>query len=295
MAYTLEETDWSVLMQNIRNGKCTPFVGAGACYRVLPLGEDIAKEWAKKYNYPLADCNDLVKVAQYLAVQFEPMFPKDRILERIKDIPPPDFNTPDEPHGVLADLPLSVYITTNYDGFMVKALESRMRDAKRDFCRWNKHITVKKRSVFADGFRPEPKKPVVFHLHGNDEVPESLVLTEDDYLSFLVNFSREPKLLPPRIQEALTASLLFIGYRLADWDFRVLFQGIVSSMDPNLRRLSVTVQLPPGQQDVKSYQEKYFGEITKGMKIYWGTAREFAAELRHRWEQFNKGGGKNGI
>ena len=34
----------------------------------------------------------------------------------------PDFRAPSEPHAVLADLPLPIYMTTNYDDFMVKAL-----------------------------------------------------------------------------------------------------------------------------------------------------------------------------
>lgn len=290
MSNSLEEKDWTLLMQRIKDGKCTPFIGAGACSGALPLGSDIAREWAKKYKYPMADCDDLVRVAQFLAIQSDPMFPKEEILKCLKCISPPNFNAPDEPHGVLAELPLPVYITTNYDEFMVQALKSRNKDPKRELCKWNKYIK-KQPSVLDSGFRPTVANPVVYHLHGHNEVPESLVLTEDDYLSFLVNLSRDQNLLPPRIQEALAGtSLIFIGYRLADWDFRVLFQGIISSTESTLRRISITVQLPPTQQEMKIYQEKYFGEM---MRVYWGTAREFAAELGDRWERFKKEDTKN--
>jgi len=44
--------------------------------------------------------------------------------------------------------------------------------------------------------------PVVFHFHGSYEIPESLVLTEDDYFDFLVNISRDEDLIPARIQQA---------------------------------------------------------------------------------------------
>jgi hypothetical protein len=288
MPNTIEEKDWTLLLQRIKDGKCTPFVGAGACYGVLPLGSDVAREWVNEFAYPLKDCDDLVKVAQFLAVQYDPMFPKEKILERLQGAALPDFHAPDEPHAVLADLPLPVYITTNYDEFLVQALKNRDKDPKRELCKWNKYLKDRP-SFFDSGFRPTAANPVIFHLHGHNEVPESLVLTEDDYLSFLVNISRDQNLLPPRIQEALAGtSLIFLGYRLADWDFRVLFQGILSSYESTLRRISVTVQLPPGQQELKGYQEKYFGEISKGMRVYWGTAREFAAELRSRWEQFKK-------
>lgn len=182
-------------------------------------------------------------------------------------------------------------MTTNYDDFMFKALMSRGKDPRRELCRWN-GLLKKPPSVFdvGTGFRPTSANPVVFHLHGHNEVPESLVLTEDDYLDFLVNISRQQDLLPPRIQEALTgASLLFIGYRLADWDFRVLFRGLVTSKEGSLRRVSVAVQLPPGAQEheglvAQSYLTDYFEEIK--VRVYWGTAQEFVSELRERWRGF---------
>jgi hypothetical protein len=292
MPNTLEERDWNLLLRRIKAGKCTPFLGAGACFGALPLGGEIAREWTQEHQYPLEDCHDLARVAQFLAVQYDPMFPKEEILEQwFKEVAPPDFTEPDEPHGVLADLPLPVYMTTNYDDFMVQALESRHKDPKRELCRWNQ-LVKDQPSIFDSGFTPTVANPVVFHLHGHDKVPESLVLTEDDYLDFLVNISRDQALLPPRIQEALTgASLLFIGYSLADWDFRVLFRGLVMSTESSLRRISVTVQLPPRstdalestQQQTQKYLDEYFKRID--IRAYWGNAREFVAELRQRCQK----------
>jgi hypothetical protein len=291
MPNTLKETDWDTLLRRIKRRKCTPFLGAGACFGALPLGSEIAQEWTQKYCYPLKDSGDLVKVAQFLAVERgDPMFPKEEILDQFfTGKAPPDFTEPDEPHGVLADLPLPIYMTTNYDDFMVEALKSRNWDPKRELCRWNQ-LVKDRPCVFESepGFRPTVANPVVFHLHGHDQVPESLVLTEDDYLDFLVNVSKDQDLLPPRIQEALAgASLLFIGYSLADWSFRVLFRGLITSTEPSLRRISVTVQLPPASDEVQKYMDRYFDRIDT--RVYWGTAREFAAELQERWEEFSNG------
>jgi hypothetical protein len=297
MPNTLKERDWDLLLRRIKAGKCTPFLGAGACFGALPLGSDIAQRWAQEHEYPLEDCSDLARVAQFLAVEYDPMFPKEEILKRFEGCTPPDFTAPDEPHCVLAGLPLPIYMTTNYDDFMVQALKSRDKDPKREMCRWNQ-LVKDRPCVFESepGFRPTVANPVVFHLHGHNEVVESRVITEDDYLDFLVNISRDQALLPPRIQEALAgASLLFIGYSLADWTFRVLFRGLVMSTEPSLRRISVTVQLPPRstdawestQQRVQNYLDEYFERID--IRAYWGTAREFATELRRRWEEFSNG------
>ena len=292
MPDTLTDRDWQLLLRRIKAGKCTPFLGAGACYPALPLGSEIAREWAQEFDYPLQDTDDLARVSQFLAVRYDPMFPKEEFIDQyLRDVRPPDFTEKDEPHGLLADLPLPIYMTTNYDDFMVRALQNRSKSPARELCVWNKYIQGRA-SIWESGFKPTPAKPVVFHLHGHDEVPESLVLAEGDYLDFLVNITRQEYRLPLRIQRALGGtSLLFIGYSLEDWSFRVLFRGVVDSTDPSLRRISVTVQLPPAtgmspstQGQVQKYLNEYYERMD--IRVIWRTAREFAAELRQRWEDY---------
>jgi hypothetical protein len=298
MLNTQNGIDWNLLLDRIQDRKCTPFLGAGACFGVLPLGYEIAEECAKDYDYPLEDCHNLARVTQFVAVKRDSMYPKEWVLKRFfKGVGPPDFTKRDEPHGVLADLPLPVYMTTNYDDFMVRALRGRNRDPKRELCRWNKYLRDKP-SIFEEesGFEPTVANPVVFHLHGHNEVAESLVLTEDDYLDFLVNISKDQNLIPPRIQRAFTGtSLLFLGYSLFDWDFRVIFRSLVSYLERSVSRAHVSVQLVPLKDTAPAAQKKqaqdylndYFGELK--VQVYWGTCREFAAELRRRWEALNHG------
>jgi hypothetical protein len=292
----LREEDWNLLLKRIELGKCTPFIGAGACFGVLPLGADIAKKWAAEHDYPLDDSHDLARVAQYFAVKTDPMAPKEAICELLRGLPPPAMAMLDEPHNVLAGLPLPVYITTNYDDFMAGALRKARKDPTQELCRWNKDLK-NEFSVFEaeNVFEPSSANPVVFHLHGLTRLPQSLVLTEDDYLDFLVNLSRDDNLIPPRIRRSLTdASLLFVGYRIADWDFRVLFRGLVTYLTKSISRSHVSVQIAPNgragsdaqQGRVQEYLDKYYGELK--IKVYWGTCHDFTAELRKRWEDFNR-------
>src|SRR5205809_377641 len=134
---SFEEDDWTVLLQRIKLGRCLPFIGAGASYPTLKLGGQIAEEWAGTHDYPLPDVHDLARVAQYLAVRFDPTFPKGKMHDQLAGSRSPDFSEADEPHAVLADLPLKIYVTTNYDDFMVAALQSRKRAPFRDYCRWS--------------------------------------------------------------------------------------------------------------------------------------------------------------
>ncbi|MCA1686784.1 MAG: SIR2 family protein, partial [Planctomycetia bacterium] len=227
MSGNISETEWKVLLQRIKDGRCTPFLGAGACYGALPLGGTLARQWAKEFDYPMDGADDLVKVSQYVALLHDQAFPKEEIgrlfaalrdhrpggadvPEAYRDLKPPDFDEPDEPHGVLARLPFPVYMTTNYDDFMTRALQGRMRDVRREHCRWAPEGR-RRPSVFEaePGYAPTPARPLVFHLHGRDDVPGSLVLTEDDYLGFLAGMvGRQDDLIPALIREAVADSSL---------------------------------------------------------------------------------------
>ncbi len=210
--------------------------------------------------------------------------------------PKPDFHASDEPHALLADFPMPIYLTTNYDDFMYDALENRERSPQRAICPWyttNKREVERANSLFqeAAGYAPKGRRPIVYHLHGHHSVPQSLVLTEDDYIDFLVRVSGDPDLLPPVIQEALSSKmLLFVGFSLADWTFRVIFSGLLSTRPLRSGAAHVSVQFPPraeGPDDerplrIQEYLDKYFAD--QHISICWKTAREFSAELRRRWE-----------
>lgn len=286
MPDSLTQNEWMILVERIKNKKCTPFLGAGASYGSLPLGAEIAKDWAKEYGFPLEDSSNLISVAQYVALMTDPMFPKDKIVKMIEaNNKAPDFDDESEPHGVLAALPMPIFVTTNYDNFMIRALRKRDKDARQELCRWNAYVRGTA-SAFDDGYKPTVANPVVFHLHGYSPIYESLVLTEDDYLDFLVNISQDKKLIPPPVQEAFMAtSLLFIGYRIADWNFRVLFRSLARFMESGVHRTHFAVITPPNAADdlrekAQAYLSKYYENID--VRVYWGTAREFAQDLKKR-------------
>jgi hypothetical protein len=290
--------DWETLIGRIQDGKCTPFLGAGANYGLLPLGAEIADAWAHELKFPGGKTPGLEEISQFLAVQAaDAVAPKDKIsrllrerLARHSDAELEQIlSAPDNPLSLVADLPLPVYITTNYDDLIERALRTRGKDARQEVCRWNSKIRELPSAFDAPGgYRPTPDKPIVFHLHGSFDVADSLVLTEDDYLDFLVSTSRH-RILPPRIEEAMTgASLLFLGYRLADINFRMIFRGLVGALEGSLRRMNVSVQLPPPSQDKDSaawqeYMKKYFE--ANHVRIFWGSAQMFSTELRERLER----------
>ena len=204
----LNDNDWEVLIRRIKDGRCTPILGAGAI-RGPSLRTAVSQKWATEYGYPLTDGTDLARVARFLSVEFQDAeYAATKYIEELSKVPALNFNDPNEPYNILAKLPLPVYITSNYDDVMEKALINRHRDVKTDLCRWMKSIDEP--SPLAEGFQPDVANPSVFHLYGYTQSQQSLVLTEDDYFQFLINVSNDPELIPKRIQKAITGtSLMF--------------------------------------------------------------------------------------
>jgi hypothetical protein len=141
-------------------------------------------------------------------------------------------------------------------------------------------------------YEPTAHEPLVYHLHGLETIPSSLVLTEDDYLDFLVKVSWDNTVIPPRIAEALTdSSLLLLGYHLQDWDFRVMFRGLINRKRGSRRLLSLAIQLSLDQEssqiqsmdEAEEYLEKYFDKAN--FKVYWGQTEEFTRELWENWSE----------
>jgi hypothetical protein len=288
----LSEGDWDSLISRIKLGMCTPFLGAGMSAEKIPLASDIATKWAEdpKVNYPLKESSrDLIKVAQYISLMVDASRPKELVAEIIKDAGYPDFEKADEPHMTLASLPLPLYMTTNYDDFMFQALKRTPPKKPQLFVnRWYDPDNKVKggQGVPGEGavseLDPTELTPAVYYFHGHKDNLDTMVLTEDDYLDFLVRISRDQKLIPPRIQEAISGtSLLFIGYGLNDTNFRVIFRGLVENRW-NTRKFSVTVQLQPGEPGAVAYLTRYFGSF--GIRVYWGNARAFVSELKKRWD-----------
>lgn len=294
---SLRDGEWETLIRRIKEDKCTPFLGAGACYGYLPTGQAIADRWAGRYGFPLHSRPDLPSVAQFLSVEFnDPVSPKEKLLEEVfKNKTPLNCKDAEDPHCFLADLPLSVFLTTNYDSYMSDALVNRGKTPSREICQWNQAIRNRQKnlpSAFenSDLDRISVTKPVVFHLHGHETYADSLVLTSDDYYDFLVNVSRSQKLIPPLIQERwANSTLLFLGYSLQDSTFQVIFRSMLRFLEKSLIRTHISVQLAPvkaessraQKEQVEQFLNKYFRGLN--ITVYWGTCKDFIQELRAHW------------
>ncbi|MBK7828406.1 SIR2 family protein [Nannocystis sp.] len=145
--------------------------------------------------------------------------------------------------------------------------------------------------------RPEANAPLVYHVFGIFSTPESLVLTEDDFFDYLIATSTLG--LPDIIGKTLVeGALIFLGFRLDDWTFRVLFRFIMNLGGASkLRgRPHVGVQINPEEHSLadveraREYLERYFGSdrgVGLGeppIMLFWGSPADFLRELTRQLE-----------
>jgi hypothetical protein len=316
------EATWQTLELQMHTGNFTPVLGPGLAESILGSRQEVASRWVQRWQMPIAPQNqgDLAQVAQYLRVRSAPGTVRSQLQEYLTDEiarrsaahpGDPIWNLPQElldqsspepaileigrrlrrtdpgdPYRVMAALPAKIYVTTGWTDLLQDAL----RDSKPQ------RTPVTMAFPWYEGAEgdsleePEPTldHPLVYHLFGRLADPDSVVLTEDDYFAWLVAWITRRKDVPPSVRLALTKrSLLFLGYRLDDWDFRVVFHGIKSFGGSSLlsRNLHVGVQLSPDNpmleaEAAQEYLESYFGK--DNVSIYWGNTRRFLDELRNR-------------
>ena len=288
----MDERDWELLVDKVNRRQCTPFLGAGVSYPSMPTGAELAEQLAARFPYPLTDKWNLPRVAQYVATSFDSEFVKARVAETIlqrEKEQAPDFSDRDQPHRILADFRLPLYLTTNYDRFLSQAFGSIGIAATARVSRWN----FETRSEPGITDLPTSESPLVFHLHGSAANIPSMVLTEDDYVDFMTEAQVAPEdVVPLPIRTALaTTNLLFVGYSLHDWNFRVLLRSLMRKVQKTSQRFNMSVQMKPSEElvvsDLRQEAEKFLCDYleTEKVTVHWGDAGDFLRDLRRRCEQ----------
>jgi len=78
--------------------------------------------------------------------------------------------------------------------------------------------------------------------------------------------------------------LMFLGYSLLDWSFRVIFRWLVLSLRQTQRRLKIAVQLSrfadeAANERAQTYLREYFHHVFD-VTIFWGDAQQFISEVQ---------------
>jgi hypothetical protein len=315
---------WEDLKVMMRDLRFTPVLGPGLADGILGSRQEIARRWVRRWQMPIVSHgrNNLAQVAQYLRVGHMPArvsaylrdYLRTEIRERMEnargDDPfrdlPESLIESDEPHDairevgrrlrardigepyrVVAAMPVKTFVTTSWTDLLQDALREHKppKDPIVAQFPWTNRVPEWTDTEVTDA--PTVQRPLVYHLFGRIDDPDSLVLTEDDYFEWLTAWIDKKLVIPPVVRKALTnCSMLFLGYRLNDWDFRIVFQSIKSFAGGQRNRYDhIGVQLRPEAgvvepEAAQRYLESYFGDDR--VNIFWADTRTFLDRLRAR-------------
>jgi hypothetical protein len=300
----------------------------------LTINEQLTREWADSIQYPLPDDHNLARVAQYFQVHekndiaqaktkylnFLKMYLLENSLEQdyqsvvaqlklrtqertfsdiVSQLEYPRFSSSfEDPLRQLANLPLPIYVTTSYYNFLERALELAGKLPRTQVCSWSGGKARRPEHLPDPNFLPTPENPAVYHLFGLENYPPTLVLSEDDYMNFLISVAEDTNTqnpgIPLRLREALAESrLILLGYNLQDWEFRVLFRFILKFRKSEISPRSTVIQLKPRPKKVEDekrsldYLYRYFDIKQFGVK--WTSAEHFIHKLTEEWDKYTKG------
>lgn len=317
-------SDYETELRYISRERCTPIIGPGLLESLIGSSSDIARNWAEVFHYPMSpnDRDALPKVAQYLATDKGEAVPFDEFEEAIQRVLRKNFQpaiadefgekkwvepdsllktigkqrraaNPLDAYRVLAGLPFPLYIVANPDRLLEDALEEAGRKAEVMVSPWNARLASRK-TVFdlQPDYEPSAARPLVFYLFGRWNDRGSLVLTEDEYIKYLIGFTSNKAFVPEQVRLALSDTLLlFLGFQTEEWAFRVIFHSILAQAGSELlgQYAHIAAQIEPQDERTleplraRRYLEKYF---IKGanINIYWGRAEDYLAGLMQKWE-----------
>jgi hypothetical protein len=212
--------------------------------------------------------------------------------------------------ALLAKLRLPIYITTSYYDFLERALIADGRKRVRsEVCTWSGQTTMIDREHLPKAVKPTAEEPLVFHLFGMERYPHTMVLSVDDYLNFLVCIllrendakTSQSKGAPPPVpayiwERIVEQPLLIMGFNLHDWDFQVLYRGIVtkptvSQGAATQRDAGVVIQVKPDQQNgftnptrAEQYLRDYLSQEAR-FRVAFHTPDEFIVKLYKTFKQ----------
>jgi SIR2-like protein len=289
------------LSKQLIKGKCIFFLGAGASIEPappsLPTAQELSRDLAKACKLQWYSYIPLSTIAFYYESFFTRQGLNDFLVEKIEpklEIKP---STTIQRLMDIIDLlqqrrinPLT--ITTNFDRHFERAYAARFGKPPDILIYkggWNPNDRTARLHVDAAGTPTgqywNPQETSLYKMHGciSQVKGQSLVVTEEDYINFLTNALGEnsDNRVPWFVRGKLDAStILFLGYGLADWNFRTIFKATVERRE-NKDIRSYAVQLhepvPADQRDLLQLVVDFWGE--KGIDIINLKADEFITDL----------------
>jgi hypothetical protein len=251
----------------VTRGQCILFLGSGVHApppagsaleyppdQRPPIGRALSRQLASECDFatrfPAEDPGNLQRVA----LAYEIANSRGRLVDAITAAVDTG-RAPSPMLRALARLDFPLVITTNYDQLFEQALREAGKRPRISVYKPHEEPTT-------DFDNESVQSPVVYKLHGDIAQRESLVVTDEDYIQFVLRMTdKEPfDPIPLSLKHFLKRwTTLFIGYSLLDYNLRLLFKTLRWRIDPARvpDTYSVDLQPDPLILDVWQSQRRY--------------------------------------
>ena len=257
----------------VRDGKCILFLGAGvhapppqgaeARYpheQRPPFGGDLSRLLAAECDLATRHPDEDPANLQRVALFYEHARSRRQLVEAIQQAVEVG-RQPSPMLRALAELGFPLVISTNYDRHFESALAAAGTRPRVVIYTHDRQPTIDYRD-------PTPQSPIVFKIHGDVTRPETLVVTDEDYIQFVLRMSgiEQYDPIPITVKYHLTGwTTLFIGYSLLDYNLRLLFKTLRWKIDsanvPDM--YAVDVKPDPLILDIWENHRRYVKFIVK--------------------------------
>ncbi len=256
-----------LIARAVSQQRCTLFLGAGAHapppsqsrLQYLPehrppisaaLSQDLADDCNLSERFPSEDPSNLQRVALFYEITRSRHQLVDAVIDAVQT-----GKRPSPMLQALAELSFPLVITTNYDQLFESALIAAKKQPRVA-------VYTPALEATADYREPTANSPILFKIHGDILRPETIVITDEDYIQFVLRMSSKdpydpiPLTLKYHLQNWTT---LFVGYSLLDYNLRLLFKTLHWRVDraslPDM--YSVDYHPDPLILDVWDHQRRY--------------------------------------
>ena len=253
-----EEVIFHKLAESVAQGRCILFLGAGVHHAPPadspymyaederpPLGRELASKLATECAFAKMCPGEQDSDLQRVALCYEKILQRNALVEKIRHAVE-DGTKPSAALRGLAELPFPLVMTTNYDTLFERALRGVGKEPTIGIYDPERY----RRTPDLPGeWLPVPNTPFVFKAHGDITQTNSIVVTDEDYINFVLRMSAEGPESHP-IPETFRYWLnkwptLFVGYRLLDFNLRLLFRTLRWNLDKAHRPNSYSVDVRP--------------------------------------------------
>ncbi len=244
-----------------------------------PIGGQLSELLAKECAYPEQDRWNLQRVAWYY--EHVRKF-RSILVDEVKSAVHTDRN-PSPALRALTRLGFPLVITTNYDQLYERSLDLLAQEKARAAgmpeekvakvkAEYDKSIYSPSSTVRTNDCAAEPStdRPYILKIHGDVDSPESIVITDEDYIQFVLRMGDKHPYHPvgKNVRTHLVKwPTLFIGYRLSDYNLRLLFKTLRWKLDAAQIPPTYAVDLQPDVliRDVWENQRRYIRFIKRNL------------------------------